>query len=120
MIPAYYLTTGPDGHSHVTRGSIADNQVTAAQSVMFKETPPHATLEWHNAPTTQYVITLSGTLEFTMHDGETFTLRPGDILIALDTTGTGHSWRLIDDQPWRRLYVVFGLDAKINFVPDPL
>jgi hypothetical protein len=21
------------------------------------------------------------------------------------TTGTGHRWRLIDDQPWRRLYV---------------
>ena len=27
---------------------------------------------------------------------------PGDILLAEDTTGTGHSWRLVDDQPWRR------------------
>jgi uncharacterized cupin superfamily protein len=53
----------------------------------------------------QYVITLSGTLEFTTRDGETFVLRPGEVLLAADTTGTGHCSRLIDDQPWRRLYV---------------
>jgi hypothetical protein len=48
---------------------------------------------------------LSGTLEFTTRDGESFVLRPGTVLLASDTTGTGHRWRLIDDQPWRRLYV---------------
>jgi len=53
----------------------------------------------------QYVISLSGTLEFTTRDGETFVLSPGEVLLAGDTTGTGHRWRLIDDQPWRRLYV---------------
>lgn len=53
----------------------------------------------------QYVITLSGTLEFTTRDGETFVLCPGEVLLATDTTGTGHRWRLIDDQLWRRLYV---------------
>jgi hypothetical protein len=50
-------------------------------------------------------ITLSGTLEFTTRDCETFVLRPGEVLLAADTTGTGHRWRIIDDQPWRRLYV---------------
>ena len=53
----------------------------------------------------QYVITLTGTLEFTTRDGETFVLRPGEVLLAAGTTGTGHRWRLIDDQPWQRLYV---------------
>jgi hypothetical protein len=57
------------------------------------------------APLVQYVITLSGTLEFTTRDGETFVLRPGEVLLAADTTGTGHRWRLVDNQPWRRLYV---------------
>jgi quercetin dioxygenase-like cupin family protein len=52
-----------------------------------------------------YVITLSGTLEFTTRDGETFVLRPGEVLLAADTTGTDHRCRLIDDQPWQRLYV---------------
>lgn len=27
------------------------------------------------------------------------------VLLAEDATGTGHRWRLIDDQPWRRMYV---------------
>jgi hypothetical protein len=30
------------------------------------------------------VITLSGTLEFTTRDGETFVLRPGEVLLAAD------------------------------------
>lgn len=33
-----------------------------------------------------------GTLEFTTRDGETFVLRPGEVLLAADTTGTGHRW----------------------------
>ncbi len=31
-----------------------------------------------------------------------------DVLLAEDTAGGGHRWRLIDDQPWRRVYVVLG------------
>jgi hypothetical protein len=42
-------------------------------------------------------------------------LAPGDILLAEDTTGGGHTWRLVDDQPWRRLYVVLGKDAPVPF-----
>ncbi|GGC45009.1 hypothetical protein [Chelatococcus reniformis] len=48
---------------------------------------------------------MSGTLEFTTRDGETFVLAPGDVLLAEDTSGSGHRWRLIDEAPWRRLYV---------------
>ena len=29
---------------------------------------------------------------------------PADLLFALDTTDSGHKWRLIDDQPWKRAY----------------
>src|SRR5690348_16913124 len=89
MITAYSLQTGQDGHSHVTLGSVVDNEVLAAESILFEETPPHSSLDWHNAPTTQYVITLSGVLEFVTHGGETFTIKPGDILVAMDTTGSG-------------------------------
>jgi hypothetical protein len=27
------------------------------------------------------------------------------VLLAEDTSGGGHRWRLIDDQPWRRVYI---------------
>jgi quercetin dioxygenase-like cupin family protein len=121
MIRAFLLYTGPDGHSHVIRGRIKETTPSATQSISFSETPAGSNFDWHNAPTTQFVITLSGTLEFTTHGGETFTIHPGDILIAKDTTGTGHKWRLIDDQPWRRAYIVFNEAeaAAPQFIPDP-
>lgn len=118
MIRAYLLYTGPDGHSHITRGSIDEKGLVAAQSIQFKETPANSSLDWHDAPVTQYVITLSGILEFTTHGGETFILEPGDVLVAKDTTGSGHKWRLINDQPWKRAYVVFKEGADTHFVPD--
>jgi quercetin dioxygenase-like cupin family protein len=115
MMRAYKLYTGEDGHSHVIEGTVTYKEHTATTSVMFNETPAHSSYDWHPAPTTQYVITLSGTLLFETFLGETFTLRPGDILIALDTTGTGHKWKLIDDDPWHRVYVAFNDESAINF-----
>ena len=38
----------------------------------------------------QYVITLTGTLEFTMRDGKTFVLRPSDVLIGPITSARPH------------------------------
>jgi quercetin dioxygenase-like cupin family protein len=118
MIKAYYLSTGPDGHSHVVQGSVVYNETLPVETILYEETPPHASLDWHCAPTTQYVITLSGVLEFTTRTGETFTVHPGEVLIAMDTTGSGHKWRLINDAPWKRVYVAFKAGTKISFQPD--
>ncbi len=115
MITAYRLFTGPDGHSHVVRGHITNHEIVTAGVIHFEESPPHSSLDWHTAPTTQYVITLSGVLEFVMHGGESFTIVPGDILIAMDTTGSGHKWRLTNEEPWRRVYVTFDEPVKLNF-----
>jgi quercetin dioxygenase-like cupin family protein len=106
MIRLVRLYTGPDGQSHVERGTAAPVDPQSAREVRFEETPAGSALDWHVAPRRQYVVTLSGVLEFTTRDGESFTLRPGDVLLAEDTAGGGHRWRLVDDQPWRRLYVV--------------
>jgi quercetin dioxygenase-like cupin family protein len=118
MIKAYKLYTGEDGNSHVITGCVSENQLTEAVAIKFQESPPYSDYDWHNAPSEQYVITLTGTLEFVTHIGETFILKPGEILIALDLTGTAHKWRLIDDQPWKRAYVVFKENTIVNFVPD--
>jgi quercetin dioxygenase-like cupin family protein len=115
MIHAFKLYTGADGASHVEEGSVAQHQPAGAVTISFAESPPHSELAWHTAPALQYVITLSGTLEFTTRDGEQFTLRPGDVLVATDNAGTGHQWRLIDGEPWRRVYVVFKQDAADGF-----
>ena len=69
-------------------------------------------------PFPHYVLTLSGILEFTTKGGETFTIKPGDVLLAEDHTGTGHKWRLLNDDPWRRAYVIFAPGAETQFMPD--
>jgi quercetin dioxygenase-like cupin family protein len=118
MIKAYKLFTGAAGNSHFESGVLKEHAADEVCSIHFAETPAHASYDWHTAPETQYVITLSGILEFTVHDGHGFILRPGDVLIALDTTGTAHKWRMLGDEPWRRAYVVLqGLVDKL-FVPD--
>jgi quercetin dioxygenase-like cupin family protein len=108
------LFTGDDGESHFHVGEIGWSEVTAlgavsqsepAHAISFEETAAGASLDWHNAPHRQYVITLSGRLEFETRTGNKQTVEPGDILLAEDTTGGGHRWRLIDDQPWRRAYL---------------
>lgn len=118
MIRAYRLFTGPDGNSHVTCGTVNGGRLVDAQSIEFKETAAHSSFDWHNDPTPQYVITLAGVLEFATLGGETFVLRPGDVLLAEDHTGSGHKWRLINDDPWKRAYVIFKEGANTQFVPD--
>lgn len=44
-------------------------------------------------------------LKFETRRGTTHCIEPGDILLAEDITGGGHCWRLVDDPPWRRVYV---------------
>ena len=116
MLQAFKLYTGKDNQSHVLEGSVRENMQSDVVSIHFQETPAHTTLDWHVAPTKQYVITLSGTLEFTTRNNEKFILKPGDVLVAEDVVGEGHSWRLIDDQPWRRAYIVLREGAKDIFI----
>jgi len=118
MIRAFKLYTGRDGASHVLQGRVAEDHRSSVATIRFAESPPHSKLDWHDAPQLQYVVTLSGTLAFTTRDGEAFTLRPGDVLIATDDAGTGHEWRLVDDAPWRRMYVTFPTGSDEGFIAD--
>lgn len=123
MIACVRLWTGQDGQSHVEHGRLAlvagaPTVPVDAVGVSFEESPPGSTLEWHTAPHRQFVITLSGTLQFTTRDGESFVLDPATVLLAEDTAGSGHTWRLGDDAPWRRVYVELG-DEPVPFERDP-
>src|SRR6201982_2478357 len=120
MIRAYYLYTGDDGNSHVQAGSIAEGALAGAESIHLKEPPAHSSFDWHNDPTPQYVITLAGVLEFSTVGGEKFTIHPGEVLLAEDHTGSGHKWRLINDEPWKRAYVIWKEGANTQFTPDPM
>jgi quercetin dioxygenase-like cupin family protein len=115
---AFKLYIGSDNASHVLEGEVALNESTDVTSMHFKESPPDSAFDWHVAPHRQYVLTLTGTLEFTTRDDEVFIIRPGDVLVADDTVGSGHKWRLIDEAPWRRCYVVLKPGAPDLFVAN--
>ena len=119
MFHAYKLFTGAHGQSHAPEGTVDAQAETQVGSIEFSETAAHSRLDWHDAPVVQYVITLAGTLVFRTRDGESFTLRPGDVLVAADTAGGGHEWRLEGDDPWRRVYVVLKPGAPDRFVAHP-
>lgn len=72
----------------------------------------------HPAPRRQYVITLKGKLEFKVSSGETFVVEPGIVLIAADTMGEGHSWKLIEGEEWQRLYLPLDPEADDFFIAD--
>lgn len=124
MIRCVRIWTGEDQNSHFeegwidikpgAHGDLLSGKIAAA-SASFQETQSGGTLAWHTAPVRQLVVTLSGTLEFLTRSGQHFVIAPGDILLAEDTIGGGHTWKLVDDQPWRRLYVVLAKDATVPF-----
>ena len=119
MIRCVRLWTGDDQNSHFEEGVIelksgprGDwlSDKLAVASISFQETASGGAFAWHTAPVRQLVITLSGTL-----DGEHFLLHPGNILLAEDTVGSGHSWKLTDASSWRRAFVVLQPGASVPF-----
>ena len=127
MIRCIRLWSGRDGHSHFEegvidlesgpRGDTLSGKFPIA-SVSFQETNADPKLGLHPDPVRQLVITLSGMLEFTTHDGR-FSLRAGDILFTEDTIA-GHDWTLLGDQPWRRLYAILDQATVVPFRSDGL
>jgi hypothetical protein len=105
------MWTGEDGDSLFEEGwiDLAEGmrgdfvgRAVPVVDLSFQETHSGGSYEWHQDPVPRFVITLSGTLEFETKPGARFTIRPGDVLLAQDNSGTGHKWKLIGDDPWRR------------------
>ena len=116
---AYRLFNTSEGHSAFEKGNVADLHKINASYFFFQEDAlDRRALDWHPAPRAQYVVTLRGTLEFTVTDGTTFVIEPGDVLIAADVTGSGHKWRMLSDDSWIRTYIVLEDPTQDGFTPD--
>ncbi|QDE39751.1 cupin domain-containing protein [Luteibacter pinisoli] len=124
MIRCVRLWTGTDGNSVFEEGELdigvglhgrASGLPIAVHELSFQETTTGGSFEWHQDPQPQFVLTLAGNVEFEVKSGATFVVNPGDVLIAQDDSGTGHRWRLIGDQPWRRAYVVYDTGSALHF-----
>jgi len=104
-LPVYHIYSGEDNHSYFEEITLPCLERISVKEMYFKSTPAGQELGPHNAPDYNYVLTLSGSLEFTTSLGETFLISPGDILLAEDVIGEGHSWKIISQEPWVRAYI---------------
>ena len=97
------LYTGDDGHSHIEEIDPAEhpewNTLHRAKGVVFRAMTPGFFSDWHIAPRRQYIITLSGEAEIGLKDGTVYRLRAGDVNLAEDLTGDGHTTRVVSDVP---------------------
>jgi hypothetical protein len=69
------------------------SELVPVKGVVFRENPLDGSDEFHTPPQRQFVITLVGAVEIKVGDGTSRVFGPGDILLAEDTTGEGHSSR---------------------------
>ena len=97
------LYTGDDGETHMEELDPADHpeltELHEAKGVRFRVTPVGNFSDWHRAPRRQYVINLSGEVEIGLKDGTTHRFGPGHVTLAEDTTGNGHTTRVVGDGP---------------------
>jgi hypothetical protein len=102
----YRLYGGAEGQSHFEQLDNAKaayfNDTKPATSHLFRDDfAPHI-VNFHRAPRKRWVVTLTGSVTIGIGDGSSITFYPGDVFLAEDTTGQGHT---ATPQNWTRLYV---------------
>ena len=97
------MYTGEDGNTHIEQINPADhpawNELHNANGIVFRAQQPGFFSDWHIAPRRQYIITLSGEAEIGLKDGTIHRLGAGDVNLAEDLTGAGHTTRVVGDVP---------------------
>jgi hypothetical protein len=103
MRKTHRLYTGPDGQSHIEPIDIDKKadwlKGLPTTQISFRVWPKGEFLDWHPAPRRQFVIILSGQLEIGCGDGTKQIFGPGDARLVEDTTGKGHTTRVLGAEP---------------------
>ena len=98
-----HLYSGDDGQSHIEEMTLESHpaltNLHAVKGVWMQTIEAGHFLDWHPAPRRQFVIMLAGGMEIGLRDGSLLRFGPGDVLLAEDVTGSGHTRRVNPDQP---------------------
>lgn len=93
--------SGSDGQSHLEHldFNFVEHDGTrtlsrAVSDVTFVHRRDNAFTDFHPAPRRQYVFYLSAGVEIVVGDGTSVDMDPGDVLIAEDVSGRGHTSRV--------------------------
>ena len=92
------MYTGNDGQTHfedlpMPAEEIQNVAIQAGADLVFRRFPADYFSNWHTAPRRQYIFILSGQMEIGIGDGTTRRFGPGDVVLADDRTGKGHTTR---------------------------
>ena len=78
----------------------------AAQASSFFGAPSGWESDWHPSSGRHLFAVLTGAWEVTASDGETRTFSKGDVLLVEDTTGKGHTSKVISEEESLSLLIV--------------
>ncbi len=99
----FRLYNGDDGKSRIEDQSLTSHPLLTspqtAAHIVFNQLSAGTFIDWHPAPRRQYVIILSGQLEIGLGDGSVRRFGPGDARLVEDTTGRGHTTRVVGTEP---------------------
>ncbi len=68
-----------------------------ADKIVFFQIPSGWFGNWHPAPKTQFFCCLKGEVELTAGDGEVRRFKAGNVFLLEDTSGKGHTTRVIGE-----------------------
>lgn len=96
------IYTGDDGQTHfedldMPAGEVQNVAIQAGADLVFRRFPADYYSDWHTAPRRQYIIILSGFMEIGIGDGTTRRFGSGDVVLADDLTGQGHTTRSVGE-----------------------
>src|SRR6266446_9920271 len=92
------IYTGHDGQTHFEDLPLPADEshniaLQAGANLVFRCFPADYWSDWHTAPRRQYIFILVGQMEIGIGDGTTRRFGPGDVVLADDLTGQGHTTR---------------------------
>ncbi len=92
------IYTGEDGQTHFEAlpppaEASYNVPLQPGANLAFRCFPADYWSDWHTAPRRQYIFILAGLMEIGIGDGTTRRFGPGDVVLADDLTGQGHTTR---------------------------
>src|SRR5579871_2350245 len=92
------IYTGEDGQTHFEdlpppAEASYNVPLQPGANLAFRCFPADYWRDWHTAPRRQYIFILAGLMEIGIGDGTTRRFGPGDVVLADDLTGQGHTTR---------------------------
>jgi Na+/melibiose symporter-like transporter len=121
------IVAGSDGKSYledITLPPAAGTDPSALVSRLYTTdseigiSRPGTFINWHRVSTPRLLVVLKGRMEVGLGNGRTYRFGPGDMVLAMDTTGQGHTSRMLGRVPVMAMTVRLPKDDPLRTRPS--